>query len=64
MPTTSGKITESIVELAALDWLRGLGYDVLSGLAIAPGEPTAERSDYRQVFPFPRPQAKLEALKP
>ena len=32
------KFTESIVEQAALDWLRGLGYETLSGLAIAPGE--------------------------
>ena len=29
---------------AALDWLGGLGYEVLSGLAIAPGEPAAERT--------------------
>jgi len=36
-------ITESVVENAALDWLNGLGYEVLSGLAIAPGEPAAER---------------------
>ena len=34
-------ITESIVEQAALEWLSGLGYEVLSGLAIAPGEPAA-----------------------
>jgi Type I restriction enzyme R protein N terminus (HSDR_N) len=55
---------ESIVEQAALDWLKGLGYDVLSGLAIAPGEPAAERSDYKQVFLFDRLQTKLEDLNP
>lgn len=32
-------LNESIVEQAALDWLGGLGYEVLSGLAIAHGEP-------------------------
>ena len=41
---------ESVVEDATLDWLKGLGYEVLSGLAIAPGEPVAERADYKQVF--------------
>jgi len=58
----SNGITESVVELAALDWLCGLGYEVLSGLAIAPGEPAAERSDYNQVFLFDRLRAKLEDL--
>ena len=55
-------INESIVEQAALDWLKGLGYEVLSGLAIAPGETAAERSDYKQVFLFDRLQTKLEDL--
>jgi type I restriction enzyme R subunit len=55
------KLIESVVEQAALDWLSGLGYEVLSGLAIAPGESAAERSDYKQVFLFDRLQTKLEA---
>jgi type I restriction enzyme R subunit len=58
------KLTESIVEEAALDWLKGLGYEILSGLAIAPGEPAAERKDYHQVFLFNRLQTKLEDLNP
>jgi type I restriction enzyme R subunit len=56
------KLTESVVEQAALDWLKG--YEVLSGLAIAPDEPAAERSDYKQVFLFDRLQTKLEDLNP
>src|SRR5947209_20277071 len=60
----SKSITESVVEQAALDWLRGLGYETSSGLAIAPGEPTAERSDYKQIFLFDRLQTKLEDLNP
>ena len=60
----SSRLTESVVEDAALDWLRGLGYEILSGLAIAPGEPAAERSDYKQVFLFDRLQTKLEDLNP
>ena len=55
----SNGIRESVVEQAALDWLKGLGYEVLSGLAIAPGETTAERTDYKQVFLFDRLQTKL-----
>ena len=58
------KLTESVVEEAALEWLGGIGYEVLSGLVIAPGEPTAERSDYKQVFLFDRLQTKLEDLNP
>ncbi len=37
--------TESVVEKATLDWLEGLGYSVLYGPAIAPGEPATERTD-------------------
>ncbi|MHB8520218.1 MAG: type I restriction endonuclease subunit R [Limisphaerales bacterium] len=57
-------ITESVVEDAALDWLRELGYEILSGLVIAPGEPAAERADYKQVFLFDRLQTKLADLNP
>src|SRR6266566_6536295 len=60
----SAGITESVVERAALDWFRGLGYEVLSGLSIAPGEPAAERADYKQVLLFDRLQTKLEDLNP
>ena len=57
-------INESVVEQAALDWLRGLGYEILSGLIIAPGEPATERADYKQVFLFDRLQTKLAAINP
>lgn len=60
----SNGLTESVVEQAALDWLREGGYEVLSGLTIAPGELDAERSDYRQVFLDDRLQTKLEDLNP
>ncbi len=58
----SSKMVESIVEDAVLDWLRGLCYEILSGLVIAPGETAAEGSDYKQVFFFDRLQTKLEDL--
>lgn len=41
--------TESVVEEAALAWLHDLGYTVLFGPEIAPGEPRAERDDYGEV---------------
>jgi hypothetical protein len=52
------KLTESIVEQAALNRVGGLGDEILSGLAIG-SEPTAERTDYKQVFLFDRLQIKL-----
>ncbi len=44
--------TESIVEDAALAWLKALGYAVLHGPDIAVGEPGVERGDpdYRDVL--------------
>lgn len=38
-------INEAIVEPASLDWLHGLGYEIQSGLAIAPGELDADWTD-------------------
>ena len=38
--------TESIVEEAALAWLEEMGYTILHGPEIAPGEAGAEREDY------------------
>ncbi len=42
--------SESVVEEAALDWLGGLGYAVVAGPSIAPGEFAAERTDFGQVI--------------
>ena len=55
----SSKMVESIVEDAAIDGLRGLCYEILSRLVIAPGETVAERWDYKQVFLFDHLQTKL-----
>jgi hypothetical protein len=43
-------INEATVEQAALDSLHGLGHEILSGPAIAPGETSADRADYKRVF--------------
>src|SRR5712671_6986933 len=62
MPVEPSKITESIVEQVTLAWLESLGYEIVSGLAIAAGETAEERTDYKQVFLFDRLQTKLEDL--
>ena len=42
-------ITEGVVEQAALDWFRSLGYATLTGAVLAPGGTAPERTSYDQV---------------
>ena len=56
--------TESVVEEAALEWLADLGYTILHGPDIAPGEPFAEREDYGQVVLAGRLRQALQRLNP
>jgi type I restriction enzyme, R subunit len=58
--------TESVVEEAALEWLKELGYTILHGPEIAVGEPGAERTDlgYRDVVLQRRLRKALERLNP
>ena len=56
--------SESIVEEAALAWLAGLGYAVVHGPDIAPGEPAAERAEYGEVILAGRLRAALRRLNP
>jgi type I restriction enzyme R subunit len=56
--------TESVVEEAALAWLDKLGYLVLNGLEIAPGEVLAERENYSQVVLEKRLRWALERINP
>ena len=58
------KFTESVVEEAALAWLESLGYAILNGPEIAPGEPFAERDDYGQVVLESRLRQALQRLNP
>ena len=44
------RITESVVEEAALSWFEELGYAVLSGPDIAPSEMFSERESYDDVI--------------
>src|SRR5260370_29935613 len=60
----STDFTESIVEEAALSWCEELGYSVLYGARIAPGEPDAERSSYSDVILSDRLRAALAKINP
>ena len=40
---TTNAVTEAVVENAMLGWFRSLGYSVIHGPTIVPGEPAAER---------------------
>jgi hypothetical protein len=56
--------TESVVEEAALEWLRKLGWATLNGADIAPDAANAERADYAQVVLAGRLRAALARLNP
>jgi len=46
---SGGGISEGVVEQAALDWFRSLGYATVPGAVLAPGGTAPERSSYDQV---------------
>ncbi len=56
--------TESVVEEAALEWFAGLGYTILHGTEIAPGELRAERATYGDVLLETRLRGALARLNP
>ncbi len=55
---------ESVLEDAALEWLEELGYTIEHGPVIAPGEPAAERNDFRDVILSGRLLTALRRLNP
>ena len=57
-------INESIVEDAALGWLRELGYTVAHGPDLAPGEPGAERASFGEVVLVGRLRDAIARLNP
>ncbi len=60
----ASNFTESVIEQAALAWLESLGYTILSGPEIAPGELQAERESYEQVVLERRLRQTLQRLNP
>ncbi len=57
-------ITESIIEQAALDWFKALGYSILDGPNIAPGELFSERASYSDVILEGRVRSALTNINP
>lgn len=58
------RITESEVELATLRWLEDLGYTVMPGPSISPGDIWAEREEYSQVILEGRLRRTLVSINP
>jgi type I restriction enzyme R subunit len=56
--------SESLLEATALAWFEGLGYRILNGPHIAPGEPAAERSEYTEPILEGRLRSALARLNP
>lgn len=57
-------ITEDQLEQLCLEWFQSIGYDYVCGYDIAPGEPDAERSDYRQIILYDRLLSCLQTINP
>jgi type I restriction enzyme, R subunit len=58
------KFTESVVEEAVLEWADGLGYAVVNGPEIAPGEHAAERASFNDVLLVDRLKGALARINP
>jgi len=57
-------MNEDLLEKTALAWFESLGYDVVYGPSIAPGEALAERDTYQQVVLLGRLRQALEQINP
>jgi len=58
------RLTESVLEQIVLGWFSELGYSVLHGPDIAPGEPGSERTDYSNPLLPDRVKFSLSRLNP
>jgi type I restriction enzyme R subunit len=58
------QITESTVEAANLSWFAALGYSILYGPHIAPGEPASERASFGDVLLLDRLRSALARINP
>nr|HPR05944.1 type I restriction endonuclease [Denitromonas sp.] len=61
---TQSRLTESVVEQAALAWLEATGWRVAHGPEIAPDMPEAERRGYGEVVLTQRLRDALARLNP
>ena len=60
----STRLDETLVEQAALDWFKELGYEYVHGPSIAPDGDAPERADYGQVVLLRRLQDALHRINP
>ncbi|BBL74215.1 type I restriction endonuclease subunit R [Methylomagnum ishizawai] len=60
----SGSLTESTLEQTTLAWFESLGYRIVHGPDIAPGEPAAERASYTDAILESRTREALARLNP
>jgi type I restriction enzyme, R subunit len=56
--------TESTIEETTLEWLKAMGYTIVFGNDIAPGEPAAERENYSEVILSGRLKDALRRINP
>ena len=57
-------LNESTLETTALQWLEDLGYAILHGPDIAPGEPGQERASFHDVILADRLRDAIDRLNP
>ncbi len=57
-------LTESMVEEAAIGWYEELGYAILPGSQLAPGDPSAERESFSDVLLVGRLREAIRQLNP
>lgn len=57
-------LNESIVDDAALEWFRALGYAIGHGRQLAPGEPAAEWGPFSEVVLVERFREAIQRLNP
>jgi type I restriction enzyme R subunit len=60
----NSKFCESMLEEACLTWFGELGFTILNGPEIAPGEPATERSSYEDVVLAERLRDALKRINP
>lgn len=60
----TGALVESDVEEASLEWFKDLGYGILNGPTIAPGELLAERTSYNDTILRGRLRPALARINP
>src|ERR1700722_19630864 len=64
MSTEAARITESVVEQAALGWVESLDYIIAAGPDLAPDESASERANYLECWLLERFRTALVQINP